>query len=264
MPEKEQFDKLRDGTGTREWAEVTEAICLGCSNNCRYCFAAANAKRFKTKPRNEWHIEELTKRADMTSYPAKHGIVMFPSSHDITPFNLDACIKVLTLILDKGNQVLIVTKPSLKCMPRLLNDLKAYRDQILFRFTIGSMNDEVSKFWEPGAPLPKERVRCLADAKAAGFLTSVSMEPMLDGVLDALAVLDAVKPFVTETIWIGKMNKPRLRVDMSDPTVEAAVSVIERKQSDPEIWGMVCHLSCEPKVRWKDSIKSVIAILKGT
>lgn len=45
------FDSKRTGTGTAEWAEVNVNICRGCVNNCLYCYAAANAKRYKTRDR---------------------------------------------------------------------------------------------------------------------------------------------------------------------------------------------------------------------
>jgi DNA repair photolyase len=84
-----QFDESRSGTGTKEWAEVTENIQIGCSNNCLYCYAAHNANRYGLRKRSEWATESLTKRADIKSYPARDGVVMFPSTHDITPFNLE-------------------------------------------------------------------------------------------------------------------------------------------------------------------------------
>jgi len=88
------FDADRKGTGTAEWAEVTENICRGCANNCLYCYAAHNANRFGLRHRDCWHDEALTKRALITSYPAREGVVMFPSSHDITPYNVEDYIRV--------------------------------------------------------------------------------------------------------------------------------------------------------------------------
>ena len=73
------FDEQREGTGTHEWAEVTENISRGCPHDCLYCYAAQNAKRFKLRDRADWKREELTKRAYITSYPARGGVIMFPS-----------------------------------------------------------------------------------------------------------------------------------------------------------------------------------------
>ena len=201
------FDDKRTGTGTAEWAEVTENICRGCSNNCLYCYAAHNANRFNLRSRDEWSREELTKRANISSYPARNGVVMFPSSHDITPFNLDAYIRVAKLILEKGNKLLIVSKPRLECIENILYAFDRWKDQILFRFTIGTINDEVSRFWEPGAPLPGERIACLYMAFDSGFQTSVSIEPMLSGIFGAEDVFHVVGKYVTETVSIALMKR---------------------------------------------------------
>lgn len=251
------FDAKRTGTGTEEWADKTENICRGCRNNCRYCYAAHMGNRFKTRLRGEWEHEVLTKRAEITSYPARDGVVMFPSSHDITPGNLGAYVRVAKLILAKGNKLLIVSKPRLGCISALIEELSDLRDQILFRFTIGTTNPELAIFWEPGAPPPKERIDCLQMAVAAGFKTSVSIEPMLAGYDGAVAVIEAVKPFVTETIWIGKMNQLKARVSPEAGGREA-IGIIEHQQRNSEVLRLWSEYREDPVIRWKDSIQTVI------
>lgn len=250
------FDIERKGTGTAEWAEVTENICRGCRNDCLYCYAANSANRFNLRKREQWATEELTKRAEITSYPARNGVVMFPSSHDISPYNLEAYIRVAKLILEKGNRLLIVSKPRADCIYPLLAEVKPWIDNILLRFTIGTISEVTSRFWEPGATLPKERINVLRAAFSAGFSTSVSIEPMLAGRFGAMEVFHAVCPYVTETVWIGKMNKTRLRVDKQ---YQAAVDNILEMQRDDEIIRLVDDLKAYRQIRWKDSINEVIA-----
>lgn len=254
-----QFDTIRTGRGTNEWAEVTENICRGCANNCLYCYAAHNAARFKLRARGEWSVEELTQRAEMASYPARAGVIMFPSSHDISPYNVEAYIRVALLMLEKGNRLLIVSKPRLECVRRLIAAFEPYREQILFRFSITSTCEEISRIWEPGAPDPDERIRCLAMAACAGYRTSVSIEPMLGGVYGTIAVVGAVRRWVNETIWIGKMNKPRLRVDLRGGQNAERVARIEHLQEDGEIFRLYLKYKDDPMVRWKDSIKDVLS-----
>jgi len=253
-----KFDSDRTGTGTKEWAEVTENICLGCANNCLYCYAANNANRFNRRPRAEWDREELTRRAGMRSYPAKEGVVMFPSAHDITPFNVDAFIKVAKLILAKGNQLLIVTKPRRDVINRVLDELEPWREQILLRFTIGSMDEKLTALWEPGAPSPEERCLTLHDAKMRDFAVSISIEPMLGGVEETLEVVRLCSVFDPETVWIGKMNKIRLRVAEKSPEVLEAIRRVEYLQRDEEIIRLYDGLKSTPFIRWKDSIKVVL------
>ncbi len=253
-----QFDENREGTGTHEWAEVTENIARGCPHNCLYCYAAQNAKRFKLRDRNDWNREELTKRADITSYPASSGVVMFPSAHDITPFNVAAYIRVARLMLEKGNRLLIVSKPHFDCVEKMCEAFQAFTNQILFRFTIGTTDEAVAKHWEPGAPSPSERIEALALAKRFGYRTSVSAEPLLGGLETARELLKAVRPHVTDTVWIGKMNKIRTRVDMNNPVNVREVTAIEAAQTDEEVRRWYEAFNEDPIVRWKDSVKEVM------
>lgn len=255
----DNFDQTRSGTGTHEWAEINENIGLGCPNGCLYCFASHTANRFKRRKRNEWQIEELTKRAYITSYPKRAGVIMYPSAHDITPFNVEAYLRVAKLMLAAGNQLLIVSKPHLECIRKLITVLAPYKEQILFRFTIGTTSNEVASFWEPGAPSPSKRIAALQMAFEAGFRTSVSAEPLLGGLETAQAVLAAVSAYLTDTIWIGKMNKLRQRVELSSPSLVDAVEDIERQQSDQEILRMHDNLKDNPIIRWKDSVKEVLS-----
>lgn len=264
-----QFDKKRQGSGTKEWAEVNENICLGCPNGCLYCYAAANAANPRygaRKQRCDWTTEAFTKRAQMTTYPAREGVIMFPTTHDITPFNVAAYIRVALLMLEKGNQLLITSKARPDIMDALTVAFKGFEKQILFRVTIGHMNEGVTSFWEPGAPSPWERVRALSIAQAAGFQTSVSIEPMLGGMVSTLYVVECVQPFVSETVWIGKMNKIRLRVDMNTAEVKETVAALERLQGDQQIVQLYRALQNQPNIRWKDSIREVLvnhAIISG-
>lgn len=253
------FDSERKGSGTHEWAEVNENIGRGCSHSCLYCYAATNAKRFKQRERADWAREELTKRAFITSYPKREGVIMFPTAHDITPFNVDAYIRVAKLMLQAGNKLLIVSKPHLGVITQLCQEFVAHKDNILFRFTIGTTDHATALFWEPGAPLPAERFKALEVAYANGFRTSISAEPLLGGLETAQALLVAVRPFVTDTVWIGKLNKARSRVDMTDPQTAQAVLDIERAQTDAEVLRMVDALDGDPLVRWKDSVSEVVA-----
>lgn len=263
MASKSNFDAARAGTGTKEWSEHSENIQRGCSHGCLYCYASTNAVRFKLRAPGDWRREELTKKATITRYPKRTGVIMFPTAHDITPFNLEASVRVLILMLQAGNQVLIVSKPHPECIARLVAVLQPYREQILFRFTIGTTNPQVSAFWEPGAPTPAERLESLRIAHAAGFRTSISAEPLLGGIETARAVLAAVAPFVTDTVWIGKLNKAKQRVDLSIPDAESRIAEIEALQGDDAVLAMVSELQGHPLVRWKDSVNEAVWRARG-
>jgi len=254
------FDKKRVGTGTAEWAEVNENICRGCANNCLYCYAASNANRFGQRKREDWAREELTKRADIKHYPARDGVIMFPSSHDITPFNVDAYIRVANLILESGNKLLIVSKPRLECVEKMIDAFMGRQSQILFRFTMGTTDPSISLFWEPGATEPNERHTCLVSAFLGGYHTSVSIEPMLQGFEGTVKLVELIRKFVTDTIWIGKMNKARLRVPGK---YRKEVEWLEELQNDGQIMALYERYNDDPIIRWKDSINAVVEKHRG-
>lgn len=86
--DKTTFADERPGTGTKEWSNFSYNICIGCEHGCLYCYAKAQACRFD-KPKGipgKWNQQKLnpTRRALGDEVEAK-GVVMFPTSHDITP-----------------------------------------------------------------------------------------------------------------------------------------------------------------------------------
>lgn len=244
------------GTWTKEWADTNVNIGAGCAHGCKYCYAMGMAKRFKrVAGPKEWMTEAVNLKAVKKRYQPKKCAYMFPTSHDITPYYLPYATETLKKVLAAGNEVLIVSKPHLECIEALCSELGQYKAQILYRFTIGTLDPEVSKFWEPGAPLPAERIEALKFAYLAGFSTSISMEPMLGGVDEAVQTFKAVFPYVTETIWLGKMNR---RVKLTAPEDIEAFRKIKELQRDSEILRLVSTMGSNPKVAWKDSIKEVI------
>jgi DNA repair photolyase len=245
-------------TGTLEWARHNFNIGQGCRNGCLYCYALNIALRFgRIQSRDEWENERL--RAKPPAIKKYTGGVMFPSTHDISPFYLAPALEALKGLLSQGNKVLVVSKPQLECIARLCRELTAFKSNVLFRFSIGSLDERLAALWEPGAPSMAERVQCLCLAKAEGYDTSVSMEPLLAGADDAIATFNALEQEVTEKIWIGKMNQVNRRVDQTTPEIQSACRRIHELQSDQEILRLVRTLDGHSKVEWKDSIKKVVA-----
>ena len=255
----------KDTYGTNEWAPVTLNYANGCGNNCKYCYARSGSAKYKKVNAADWQNEQI-RQHDLEKKIKKYDtMVMFPSTHDIRPEHLEESIIFLGKILKAGNEVLVVTKPHLQCIQRICQEFKHYKDKIIFRFTIGSADDSVLKFWEPNAPSFSERLDSLKYAYNNGFQTSVSCEPMLDNHIDA--VLEKVLSYVTETIWIGKANyligkTGRGRLDFNgendSDTLAKARELIEW-QSDKYILELYNLYKDNPKIRWKESISKIIS-----
>lgn len=251
-------------TGTKEWAASNVNIQDGCVHDCRYCYAKCMALRFHRTTADGWRKPVLRQRDVNMSRGKRPGPIMVPSSHDITPLNVEACIGVLEKMLAAGNRVLIVSKPHLECVQKLCDRLAPYRDRILFRFTIGSADDRVLGYWEPGAPAFAERLAALRYAREQGYATSVSCEPMLDANIDA--VISAVRPYASHSIWLGRANRLVQVVAMNCPgDGQAVASARELKDvwNDEAVRGLYEYFKKDPLIRWKDSVKRVVG-LPGT
>jgi DNA repair photolyase len=254
------FNLAKPGSRVGEWAPYSYNIGTGCPNGCKYCYARDIAlKNNMVADSSQWTIERVNQRKmDITE--KVDDMVMFPTMHDITDNNLPTYMATLLNILKAGNRVLIVSKPRMTCIQSICDSFAEYKDSVLFRFTIGSLDERVCKFWEPGAPKPQERVAALKYAFDNGFQTSVSAEPMLEGYRQAIALYKALTPTITESIWFGKMDDIDDRVDMTDPVNEKAAQFIREFQSDADIKLLYDHLKDLPKVRWKKSLRQVLGI----
>ncbi|HPD96162.1 MAG TPA: radical SAM protein [Tenuifilaceae bacterium] len=247
--------------GTYEWAVKNANYISGCSHDCKYCYSREMAIRFKRKTTKNWKIEEVNNKQLEKKAKKVDGIIMFPSSHDITPENLSNTVRFLDKLLKADNEVLIVTKPHMIVIKTICEKFLDYKNKILFRFTIGSKNSDTLKFWEPNAPDFTERKSCLKYAFDKGFSTSVSCEPMLDDNIEEL--VNELNPYITNSIWLGKMNFLLRRLKMNGikdkETIDKANQLIDL-QSDDRIKKLYNHLSSNKKVKWKESIKKVVQI----
>ncbi len=264
VTEVETMKQQKTAFGTKEWSVASVNCVNGCSHNCRYCYARYNAvSRFSRISGDEWQTMRVRPRDVTKKRPKYPGAVMFPTTHDSTPEVLSPCLIVPTNLLSAGNSVLLVSKPHLECISKICEDCVAYREQILFRFTIGADDDQLLAYWEPGAPNYRERLDALKLANEKGFRTSVSVEPMLDS-HNILRHVTNLRPYVTESIWIGKLNNIRSRVRADTDEDRTAIKRTEDDQTDDRIRGIYESLKDNPLVRWKESIKKVVGLAVST
>jgi len=251
--------KKNKSDGAYDWAGKTVNCCNGCEHNCRYCFARhREVHRFKRIAAEDWKSCQIRPH-DVAKVHTNYGTtVMFPSSHDITPVNLEACLIVLGSLLRAGNRVLVVSKPHLEVIRAICDQFGDFRKAILFRFTITATDNELLAFWEPGAPTFEERCDALAYAFDAGFETSVSVEPMLDADnIDQL--IAAILPRVGHSIWLGKMNYLN-QVVVDGPDVTQELERIRASQTDERILDIYNRHKDNTAIHWKESIKDIVGL----
>jgi DNA repair photolyase len=247
--------------GTKEWASSNVNILNGCQHDCLYCYAKAMSCRQGRKIEN-WKTPTLRKHMLEKGFGKRKGTIMFPTTHDIHPDNINHILDILEKMLKPGNDVLIVSKPHIQCITAICKLCEPYKNQILFRFTIGSADYDILKFWEPNAPSFNDRLTCLQYAFDLNFKTSVSCEPMLDD--NITTVITKVEDYVTDAIWLGKANFliERLKINglWDNPFVKIRAKQLIDWQSDDNIRKLYKKYKTHPKIKWKESIKKVVGI----
>jgi DNA repair photolyase len=247
----------------REWAVHYQNYITGCQHNCKYCYSKADAVRYKRITADEWVNEKVrTKDVEKTYKKKYESRVMIPSSHDITPEHLNEAIIVLGKYLNAGNDVLIVTKPHIECIEAICKAFDMYKKQILFRFTIGSTDNSVLRFYEQNAPSFDERMSCLKHAYELGFETSVSCEPMLD--YEPEKLVEDVLPYITNSVWLGKANMLIKRMTTNGITDEESIAranqLVEWQNTTKNIENIYEKYGNNPLVKWKESLKKALGL----
>ncbi len=249
-------------TGTKEWSDISLNAGIGCPHNCRYCYGRYNmCIRYKKTTVDKWPT--FVPNHNRIDRPAKKesGIIMFPTIHDITPGNLSECMTLIRKNLEIGNKMLIVSKAHYLCFKTMCEAFTDYKDQLEFRVTIGSTSDEVLKFWEPGAPSFESRYESLNFAYLCGYKTSVSAEPFLDQF--PAYVHGACIGSVTESIWVGMMNKIDQRCDFTEVSgadMKEYVQPVRETHNQIFLKCMYELMKDYDKIKWKESIRDILGL----
>lgn len=259
--------KEKQVSGTKEWASQTVNLVSGCVHDCKYCYAKSMAVRFKRKTPATWRNETVVCRLlKAVPPPSKDGgLTMFPSSHDITLDNLGHAVIKINLLLEGGHRLLMVTKPQLFVIQEINRLFSDRKDQILFRFTIGSTDSATLKFWEPYAPSFEERLSALQYTYSAGYNTSVSCEPALD--TDTEQLIEMLLPYVTDAIWVGLPNRLKGILKLNgadDPETLSRAEDLMKAQSREWVMQLYDKYRYNPKIKWKDSIKKIVGLDRTT
>lgn len=249
--------------GFNEFSQYRISLTSGCPNDCKYCYAKRDAiVRSKTRTVDTW--KDVTCRVNILkkNFGKMHGLIGYQSTSDITPEFLNEHIQVIRKLLLDDNQILIVTKPRLECIKRICDEFQSYKDNLAFRFSIGSTDSDILHFWETNASTFEERLECLKYAFAQGFKTSISAEPLLDQDVDKL--ITELQPYVTDTIWLGRMNSAIYRIKTNGHGDEETIAAAERLikwQSNKSFWIDVYRKYKDNKqVVYKKSVRKILGI----
>jgi DNA repair photolyase len=192
----------------REFAPLAANLYEGCGHGCLYCYVPKiffkNVEAFARNPKPRENVLKWLE-ADARKFAGDERQVLFSFTSDpYQPVNdkhklTREAIRILNSY-DIG--LIILTKGGLRPVKDF--DLLAKSPKNSFAITLTNDNPEASRYWEPGAALPKERIAGLKAAHDAGIKTWVSLEP----VVDPIQSLNLIKMTaeVADFYKVGKLN----------------------------------------------------------
>lgn len=174
----------------------------GCSFNCCYCYIRGSkyGEHLEMKTSVKVNAPELLeKQLRLKAQKGQYGIIVLASATD--PYlqfeeELQITRKLLKIIAFYRFPVHIITKSPL--VERDFDLLKEIDENAiipkdlqgkllngtLITFSFSTIDNEIGKLFEPGAPKPSERLKALEKTAQAGFKTGVSMMPLLPYITD--------------------------------------------------------------------------------
>ncbi|MDO8534225.1 MAG: radical SAM protein [Xanthobacteraceae bacterium] len=190
-----------------EYAPLATNPYKGCNHACKYCYVPLATHQDRAEfnrgavPRAGYH-ERLLKDCARYQRAGVTAQVMLSFATDVYgPRDASLTRKTLIALSDHGLSFCVLTKGG----TRALQDADLYRsNRDAFAVTLTTLAPAFSKKWEPGAPLPDDRVDALRRFHARGIFTWVSLEPTLD-VEASLEIVRATHGFV-DLYKIGRAN----------------------------------------------------------
>jgi DNA repair photolyase len=174
----------------------------GCSHACTYCFARPTHAYLDLDPSTDFDrvivvkvnaVERL--RAELAPRrwagdPVAMGTNTDPYQRAEGKYHLTRGI--VEVLAEERNPFSILTKSTLILRDRDLLADAARRTEVSLCFSVGTLDEDVWRLTEPGTPPPARRLDAVARLNEAGIRTSVLIGPILPGLSDTPAQLDAV------------------------------------------------------------------------
>jgi DNA repair photolyase len=206
-----------------EYSKLATNPFRGCGHACVYCYVPSVIKMDREEfdagatPRKNY-LRELRKDAEKYRELGIREQVMLSFTTD--PFNPDDAEtgftrETIKIIIEHGLDFCTLTKGG----RRALRDIDLFRpDRDAFASTLTSLDDDVSRRWEPNAALPGDRLETLQAFHARGVYTWVSLEPVYDTEA-TLEIIRRTSSFVN-LFKVGRINYSKMtaRIDWREFT----------------------------------------------
>jgi len=193
---------------------------MGCVHRCTFCYVRAFElradrpadARYGTSIRVKVNVADVLRRELGRKSWAREGVAIGAATDPYQPaegrYRLTrACLELLAAAC---NPFTIITRG-----PLIVRDLDvlasaARQTDVSVNFSVPTLDEEVWRRTEPGTAPPRQRLRALTRLVEAGVRTSVAIAPILPGISDSPAQLEAVVRAAREAgacgVWAAPLH----------------------------------------------------------
>jgi DNA repair photolyase len=212
-----------------EYSPLSANPYRGCGHKCLYCYVPQTIHMPRRQfdagafPRKDF-LAKLTK--DAVKYRAagvSEQVMLSFTTDPYHPGNTELTRQTIEVLIEHGLAFCTLTKGGV----RALRDLDLFRPgRDAFATTLTSLHDEFALKWEPGAPVPSNRLLGLKRFHQAGIFTWVSLEPTLDAAA-SIEIIKQTHGFV-DFFKVGRVNYKKMtkKIDWKDYT-ERVIEVLD-------------------------------------
>lgn len=174
----------------------------GCEMACQYCYARYTHEFMELRAPQDFETRIFAKswnaaafRYELSKIPLSQGIALGtatdPYQHAERRYELTR--KILEVFSkSSGRKLWITTKSDLPLRDLDLLERVARRNLLYINFTITTLDAELARGLEPGAPRPDLRLQALNALRSRGIHCGVMASPVVPGLTDSPAALEAL------------------------------------------------------------------------
>jgi DNA repair photolyase len=160
----------------------------GCAHGCLYCYITSYIPRAFEARTKEGLLKKVER--DLERLEIDRPISLSNSSDPYPPMERELRItrRILELFVEKQVSVQIVTKSDLVARDA---DLLTKVPSVV-SFSLTTMDEELTKELEPGAPGPERRIEAMGRLKDRGIPVVARVDPIVPGLNDSQELLEAL------------------------------------------------------------------------
>lgn len=183
------------------WNKCSAHPYVGCEHACEYCYARADKYLHTDVPEDFSRVIKVKRNAAELLRKELNRVekgVLVTGDYQPAERRFGLSRKMLEVVRDLEFPVHVIEKSDL--VLKDLDVLKEIHDKAWagVSFSFSTVDEEISRIFEPVAPSPERRLKAMKEIADAGILTGANLMPILPFITDSVEMMEDVVKKVKE------------------------------------------------------------------